>query len=529
MERPGTSNAVGVLPAMWRLRWVVVLVTLLGAAAGWGIVSRQTPVYEARARLVLADPSTTTIYRPPVTQNAGRRLGNVQQRLGSEAVAARAAELLDTGEAPAALRGRIAVAAVEESDLVDVLATGPTGAEAAALADAVTQAYTEVAEDDLAQATDATAAELETTADGLRAALAELDAEVDAARAAAVAAAAADPAVIPGDVLEATQARLRADRALEAAEHERTRTRGELEELERRVRQIRIDAGLYGAGVAAVEPARVPGTPIAPQPRAAALLGAALGLFLSAALSAALATRRRGNEDPAAPARTLGVPLLAAVPAFGSAREAHTLPDPAAGAAEALAARAFGVAGSTLATALLRRGGKILLVSTPTPGEGASLTAFNLAAAVSGQGKRVVLLDPESLDEVAPGDSASGTLRLERLDDPAPAVAVATAVERLRREADLVVVDAPGLLTTPRASQVAQLADGLVLVIARGTPQDALERTRERIDLLGVPILGYVFNRARLDAAQAATPVGRGGGDPYQVDLRRARAVVRGG
>ncbi len=89
-------------------------------------------------------------------------------------------------------------------------------------------------------------------------------------------------------------------------------------------------------------------------------------------------------------------------------------------------------------------------------------------------------------------------MRIVPLHDPAPQAAVSSTLDRLRDEADLVVVDAPGLLLNARAAQVAAMADGLLVVVGNGTALDVLDRTRERIDLLGVPVLGYLFNRAAL-------------------------------
>jgi len=526
MDPRAGSGSAPVLAAMWRLRWLVLAVTLAGAAGGYGLTAIQTPVYEARARLTLADPASSSVFRAPVTGNAGRRAGNAVQALRSPAVAQEAAALLGGDPGPGAVRGRIAAAAVEDTDLVDIVATGPTAEEAVRVADAVVAAYQTVAARDLAARGDRTVAQIDAAAGELRDRLADLDARIAAAREAATAAAVARE--LPGgDVVAETRARLAADDEVELATRERNDLRGELETLDARARQVRIDIELYGSGVAAVQPASAPGAPVRPQPASAALMGGAIGLFASAALAAAAGAVRRGVQDPTAPASVLGAPLLGAVPVF-TARDAHSLPDPAAGPADRVAARAYTVAAATLATGLSRRGGKVLLVTSPGRGDGTSLSAFNLAAAVSGQGKRVVLLDPESLDEMAPGSGRSATMRIVPLDDPAPHVAVSSTLDRLRDEADLVVVDAPGLLLSARAAQVAAIADGLLVVVANGTALDVLDRTRERVDLLGVPVLGYLFNRAALArprrgaAADPAEPV------PPPVPPHRTRVPASG-
>ena len=55
-------------------------------------------------------------------------------------------------------------------------------------------------------------------------------------------------------------------------------------------------------------------------------------------------------------------------------------------------------------------------------------------------------------------------------------------------------------ITRPKERNLASIArsarvDGVVCVVARGTRLRRVERLRDRLALLEVPVLGYVFNR----------------------------------
>ncbi len=209
-------------------------------------------------------------------------------------MAEEAAALLG-GDLGPTVRSRVRASAVEDTDLVDVVGTGPTAQEAVRVADAVVAAHQTVAARDLAARGDRTVAQIEAAAGELRARLADLDARVATAREAATAAAVARE--LPGRRRgQRDRARLAADDEVELATWERNDLRGELEALDARARQVRIDIELYGSGVAAVQPAAAPGAPVRPQPRSAALMGGAIGLFASAALAAAAGAVRRGSR-----------------------------------------------------------------------------------------------------------------------------------------------------------------------------------------------------------------------------------------
>jgi Mrp family chromosome partitioning ATPase len=63
---------------------------------------------------------------------------------------------------------------------------------------------------------------------------------------------------------------------------------------------------------------------------------------------------------------------------------------------------------------------------------------------------------------------------------------------------DLVVMDGPPLLQVAYASTLAELAQGLLVVVGHGVRQSELADLRNRLELIGTPVLGYVYNRSPL-------------------------------
>jgi Mrp family chromosome partitioning ATPase len=70
--------------------------------------------------------------------------------------------------------------------------------------------------------------------------------------------------------------------------------------------------------------------------------------------------------------------------------------------------------------------------------------------------------------------------------------------DALTKRYDLVVIDCPPLLQVAYASMLAELSEGLVLVIQHGAREAELADLKGRLDLIGKPVLGYVYNRSPL-------------------------------
>jgi polysaccharide biosynthesis transport protein len=191
----------------------------------------------------------------------------------------------------------------------------------------------------------------------------------------------------------------------------------------------------------------------------------------------------------------------------------------------------------------------VLMVTSPRPDEAPSSVAANVAAAVARSGRRVVLVDGDllgprvhrlfgvgndvGLSAVVTGDAALRQC-VQRLDvdrnvalltaGPPPADPVELlSSERMRRvveslagASDLVVIDAPPVLSVTDPIVLAQLADATLLVATVGHTYwrewvEALERLREvDADVIGTVLLrpdARVTQRAEMDAPAWGRPV----------------------
>jgi capsular exopolysaccharide synthesis family protein len=177
-------------------------------------------------------------------------------------------------------------------------------------------------------------------------------------------------------------------------------------------------------------------------------------------------------------------------------------------------------------------GARVILVTSSTPGEGKTTIVSNLGIALSEAGKNVLVIDTDfrrpslsnvfelegdaslpkiledrrpienyRLDELVTKTSLPGLyiLPCQNAGPKIPTMIYSDrlpqVIERLRNEFDLVIVDAPPILFPADARVIAQLTDGVVLVIRAGYAEK--ESIRAAVNCLhqdGVPILGTVLN-----------------------------------
>ncbi len=306
-------------------------------------------------------------------------------------------------------------------------------------------------------------------------------------------------------------------------------------------------------------------TKIRPTLRRDALLGLLLGLVLG--VGAALVveefdTRVRDDDQAAA---LLGLPLLGRIPRVGRAEASGSGPltrlEPTGPVAEA-----FRIVKTSLDFSSVDVPLSCVMVTSALPAEGKSTVAANLAVAAARSGQTVALVDldlrrptiarqfgiesSEGLTTVATGRTQLARALVEvgatpRLDtaeeadvgprlfvlpagptppDPGAFVqseAVASIINELRSQVELIVIDTPPLLPVSDPLSISRMADGVVVVSRLDVVRrNSLVEAARVLGRMKVRVVGVVIN------ASSGHPVYRY--DYYQGNYSEASAAPAG-
>ena len=290
----------------------------------------------------------------------------------------------------------------------------------------------------------------------------------------------------------------------------------------------------------------MPTAPYAPDPWRAAILGLGVGLFAGIGLAFLLEQfdlRLRTTDEIAG---ALRVPILGRIPRIAR-KEINenilvTLAHPDGHAAEA-----FRMVRTNLDFLNVDADIQSLVVTSCVQGEGKSVAVANLAISMALAGKKVIVVDgdlrrprqhtyfglpnemglstvatgqtnlsqalqPVEVAGASPGEPAADFAGWSRGADarqhlyvltsgplpPNPGEIVAarrfaTTIERLQREADLVIVDSPAMLPVGDASAIASSVDGLVfLVDMHQVKRPQLAQAADQLRRLPCRLLGTV-------------------------------------
>lgn len=190
--------------------------------------------------------------------------------------------------------------------------------------------------------------------------------------------------------------------------------------------------------------------------------------------------------------------------------------------AAAYAESAQAVDGSTV--------GKIFIMTSPAPGQGATTVAVNLAIAASRYGRRVLLIDGDAsshgmsrflttgpipgLTELATGEvTIRQAARMWIIDDrtrfpmiPSGAptddptilsgIALADAIESVSESADLILIDGQPIGWSDTTTHLAAHADGSILVVSEGADNGVIATAASKLAEAGAPVVGFITNRA---------------------------------
>lgn len=281
--------------------------------------------------------------------------------------------------------------------------------------------------------------------------------------------------------------------------------------------------------VSVVEPAVAALDPVSPRPLLNTFLAAILSLLLLTLIIVIATYFDDSLKDSDDVQEVVGLPTLGRIPRLPVQRGRHefyqlvTLLYPRSAAAES-----FRTLRTNLEFASVDAPVKTLLVTSPRPGEGKTVTASNLAVAFAQTGKRVLLVDADfrkpgvhavfnlpnerglssmlRSDEVNPEfavqDTEQENLRVLTTGPlpPNPAELLGSkrmrsVLKRLSEANDLVVIDSPPLVVVTDAAVLSSFVDGTLLVIhSRRTRRETARQAREALAKAGARVLGTLLN-----------------------------------
>ncbi len=473
MSTPLAENSsIGPLEAFWRYRaWTVPVTLVIGLLAGLFVLAT-SGTSTASTTLYLTDPRGTPVFRDgsstptDLSRYARQRAEFADSAEVHEAVAA----VID-GETVESIDDAVVTGTTSTSD-VRIDCTADNDDLALQICDEVVTAYLDLTERDTAARADAL----------VNAFLAERDRLV-----------------------------------------EENGGQSTIDQIDLQIAEVRSEAALIGNGVEFVEPAEVnQNSRILP-----ALQYAIAALLFAAFATAIVAWFRAGRRPVVASSSdataTLDAPLLGEI-----TEPPGALFDPAAppGAAYQLLATSLG--------AVNPQGG-VVLTATITPSHEAPETVARLAVAAAREGRRVLVIDANlhdrgvsrlfgfdqgvggftellaglaALDDVRRTVGVGGQAHLDLLiggravDDPAGlfrSQAARSTLHAVRGSYDLVLIDVPSLLAVADGSALAGDADGMILIVERGTDARDLDIVRQRLEVLRTDLIGVVYDHRAHD------------------------------
>ena len=535
---------------VWSRRWLVLACIVLAGGAAFGASKLQTPVYEAKASLLVQQKATEELFNP---STGGVDSATQDRNVKTEIKVLESQPIEDVvtsevgGKVPRVHGGQesgtnILTAAVSSTD--KELARRAANAYAVAYIDfRRTQAVNDVLA--ASKQVDAKVQEIQVQLDDLDRRIADLTSQ-DATRLAR------DPKGLSNAELTALRS-------------QRVAVDGLRLTFKQKLDQLQVDSAQKTGGAQLVEQAALPDEPTSPKPLRNSGLGLLLGLLLGMGLVFLLDQLDddlKSKED--VEAASGGLPVLGLIPEVEHWKDRTIALVSDATKEERLASEAYRALRTSVLFLGLDRQMRSIQVTSPLQGEGKSTTAANLAVTLSQAGTRViamccdlrrprlheffglsnekgftsVLLGTDPLKDVVQEVPGIPNLRLVA-SGPVPtnpselllSERAANIITVLQTHCDLLLIDCPPVLPVTDAVAMSQRVQGTIVVVSAGeTSRRELRRTVEVLRQVKAPLLGSVVNG--ISRGDGGYGYGQGYGDRYgygyEIDRTRGVQPVTG-
>lgn len=485
-EAPLLREYVGVLQ---RRALIVALTVLVLVVVALGFSMIQKPIYSANAKVVVP-PQLASSALAPTSQQLPEAIA-AQRELADELLFAQGDAVQKVATATLRYPPHVTITSAPSSDLLTFTAESGKGASAAAIANAYAHGFIQAQ-------TAARAGQYASQVSALEGTIADLQAKAD---------------------------------ALSSKDPRQAALQQSVTSLTRSIQELQASEQLVsGTGPIVVADARVPASPISPNPVRNAILGVVVGLVLGVAF-AFLVDRLDDSihslEDVERNSDRL--PVLGMIPVIDGWRRRDETHVSVMEAPSSLASEAYRTLRTSLQFQGMDRRMNVIGVTSPMTGEGKTTTVANLAVSLARAGQRVVVVSADlrrprihrffgmsnspGITSVVLGEvSAREALqpvetepRLQllasgsRTPNPAEILSldrVRELVDWLATEADTVILDCPPVLPVTDSLLLSRLVDGMVMVVsAQTTKRRDLQRAVRMLRQVEAPLIGTALNR----------------------------------
>lgn len=486
-----------------RRLWVIVLCALIGGAISFAVAVTTVPLYTASATLMVSPASDPSGSTSNMSSAAGDFSQTYSALITTRPLLEQTIKDLHLATTPDALNSQIVVRVVRNTRLLQISVTSPSATQARDIANTLANDF--IRQNEAQQLGSITDAE-----NALKQQIADVNAQMRAT-------ATHLSELVGSQSIETAQLQFNLTQ-------EQTTYWG----LQHALTDLQLNKARIINLAQVVEPAIIGSRASSTGLRTSTATGAGLGLIVGVALAFLLEHLDETVKTPEDVQEASGLTSLGVVLRLRRGTGDVLL----VGKHNPLSqfAEAYRILRTNLDFARVEHPGNALLITSGGQGEGKSTSLVNLAVALAESGRSVVAIDADlrrpSLHKAFGIDNAVGltsllieeepelgpALKSTRIDGirvipsgplpPNPAELLGSnrmrrLLERLRGEADVVLIDSPPVLAVSDPIVLATVVDGVLLVVgARQTRMGDLTRARQILSQGAVHLLGVILNKA---------------------------------
>ena len=489
--------------------WLIVLTTVVAAAAAYLVSIRQTPIYQASVRLRVVQGSGTNLVDTYQDILLSERLSRTYaSMMTTREVMSQVLERVGlVDEDPEILAKAITVQPVRDTQLTELKVEYDVPQLAAEIANTLPEVF--IAYNEQQQT-----ARFQSSKQALQEELATLDKEIKETDSALTAL---------GDLNDPNT---QAQQSL--LENRLAQYRSSYGNVLSQLEQIRLAEATSTDTLVVIEQATVPQTPVRPRILMNTLLAAIVGAMLGLGAAFLIEYLDDSVKSPDDITRVSGLSTLGVIVRHKKNGDCSLISrdEPRSPVTEAF---------RSIRTAIQFAGVdnpiRLLLVTSSGPSEGKSTVAANLAVVMAQTGKRVVLVDadlrkpmqhrywdlpntvgltgalffeqePEEIQKILEETPIPGLWVIpsgQKPHNPSELLGskkMKQFLDRLLQDFDVVIIDSPPALVVTDPVILAPITDGVLIVTETGsTSEQALVQTTEALRNVGAYIIGAVLNR----------------------------------